>query len=131
MGRNEACDEKALYPSSYRRDLRNRLQILKQGSISVDEYFEEMELLLIRSDIREDEESRMVRFLHGLNDDIQVYRDVSISNFARSCGSSYSHRGESLARTWAVLWESICLNSMAPAAARCLCWWCSLSRCCN
>jgi hypothetical protein len=44
-------------PSSYRRDLRNRLQTLKQGSKSVDEYFKEMELLLIRSDIREDEES--------------------------------------------------------------------------
>jgi hypothetical protein len=57
-------------PSSYRRDLHNRLQTLKQGSKSVDKYFEEMELLLIRSDIREDEESRMVRFLHGLNDDI-------------------------------------------------------------
>jgi hypothetical protein len=52
--------------SSYHRDLRNRLQTLKQGSKSVDEYFKEMELLLIRSDIREDEELRMARFLHGL-----------------------------------------------------------------
>ncbi|WVZ80568.1 hypothetical protein U9M48_028035 [Paspalum notatum var. saurae] len=33
-------------PSSYQRDLRNRLQILKQGKRSVDEYFKAMELLL-------------------------------------------------------------------------------------
>jgi hypothetical protein len=33
-------------PSSYRHDLCNRLQTLKQGSKSVDEYFKEMELIL-------------------------------------------------------------------------------------
>jgi hypothetical protein len=49
---------------------------LKQGSKSVDEYFKEMEVLLIRSDIREDEESRMARFLHGLNDDISSFVEM-------------------------------------------------------
>jgi hypothetical protein len=34
-------------PSSYQRDLRNRLQMLKQGKRSVDEYYKEMELLLL------------------------------------------------------------------------------------
>jgi hypothetical protein len=63
-------------PSSYRRDLRNRLQTLKQGSKLVDEYFKEMELLLIRSDIREDEGSGMARFLHGLNDDISSFVEM-------------------------------------------------------
>jgi len=43
-------------PSSYYRDLRNRLQTLRQGSKSVDDYFKEMELLFVRSGIREDEE---------------------------------------------------------------------------
>ena len=42
--------------SSYYRDLRNRLQTLRQGSKFVDGYFREMELLLVRSGIREDEE---------------------------------------------------------------------------
>jgi len=42
-------------PSSYQRDLRNRLQTLRQESKSVDDYFKEMELLLVRSRIREDE----------------------------------------------------------------------------
>jgi hypothetical protein len=63
-------------PSSYWRDLHNRLQTLKQGSKLVDEYIKEMELLLIRSDIREDEESRMARFLHGLDDDISSFVEM-------------------------------------------------------
>ena len=42
--------------SRYYRDLRNRLQTLRQGSKFVDYYFREMELLLVRSGIREDEE---------------------------------------------------------------------------
>jgi hypothetical protein len=63
-------------PSSYRRDLHNWLQTLKQGSKSVDEYFKDMELLLIRSDIREDEGSRMARFLHGLNDAISSFVEM-------------------------------------------------------
>ena len=42
-------------PSSYQRGFRNRLQTLRQGSKSVNDYFKEMELLLVRSGIREDE----------------------------------------------------------------------------
>jgi hypothetical protein len=52
------------------------LQTLKQGSKLVDKYVKEMELLLIRSDIREDEESRMARFLHGLSDDISSFVEM-------------------------------------------------------
>jgi hypothetical protein len=63
-------------PSSHQRDLRNRLQILKQGSKSVDDYFKEMKLLLIRSGIREDEESKMARFLHGLNTEISDFVEM-------------------------------------------------------
>lgn len=63
-------------PSSYQRDLRNRLQALRQGSKMVDEYYKEMELLLIRTRIREDVESQMARFLHGLNDDISSFVEM-------------------------------------------------------
>jgi len=42
--------------SSYQHDLRNRLQMLKQGKRSVDEYYKEMELLLVQIGIREDPE---------------------------------------------------------------------------
>jgi hypothetical protein len=57
-------------PSSYQRDVRNRLQVLKQGKRSFDEYYKEMELLLVHAKIREDPKSKMARFLGGLNEDI-------------------------------------------------------------
>jgi hypothetical protein len=63
-------------PSSHQHDIRNRLQILKQGSKSVGDYFKEMELLLIRLGIREDEESKMARFLHGLNTKISDFVEM-------------------------------------------------------
>jgi hypothetical protein len=43
-------------PSSYQRDLRNRLQMFKQGKRLVDDYYKEMELLLVQAGIREDPE---------------------------------------------------------------------------
>ncbi|XP_019435376.1 PREDICTED: uncharacterized protein LOC109341859 [Lupinus angustifolius] len=58
-------------PSSYQRDIHNKLQRLTQGSKSVDEYFKEMELALLRSNFEEDREATMARFLHGLNQEIQ------------------------------------------------------------
>ena len=60
-------------PSHYHRDLHNKLRRLTQGNKSVDEYFKEMEVSLIRADISEEREATMARFLHGLNSDI---RDV-------------------------------------------------------
>jgi hypothetical protein len=63
-------------PSSYQRDLRNRLQLLKQGKKSIDEYFKEMELLLVRTGIREDPKSTMARFLGGLNEEISGFVEM-------------------------------------------------------
>jgi hypothetical protein len=63
-------------PSSYQPDLQNRLQLLKQGKKLVDEYFMEMELLLVRTGIREDLESTMARFLGGLNEEISGFVEM-------------------------------------------------------
>ena len=63
-------------PSSFQRDLRNRLQMLKQGKRIVDEYYKEMELLLVRAGIREDAESKMARFLGGLNEEISSFVEM-------------------------------------------------------
>jgi hypothetical protein len=52
------------------------LQLLKQGKKSVDEYFKEMELLLVRTRIREDLESTMARFLGGLNEEISGFVEM-------------------------------------------------------
>jgi len=63
-------------PSSYQRDLRNRLQMLKQGKRSVNEYYKEMELLLVQTGIREDLESKIARFLGGLNEEIAGFVEM-------------------------------------------------------
>jgi len=63
-------------PSNYQRDLRNRLQMLKQGKRSVDEYYKEMELLLVWTGIREDPESKMARFLGGLSEEIAGFVEM-------------------------------------------------------
>jgi len=47
-----------------------KLQGLNQGSRSVDEYFKEMEIAMMRANVIEDREATMARFLNGLNRDI-------------------------------------------------------------
>ena len=52
-------------PSCYHRELHNKLQRITQGSRSVDEYFKEMEVAMIRANVVEEREATMVRFLYG------------------------------------------------------------------
>jgi hypothetical protein len=47
-----------------------------QGKRSVDEYFKEMELMLVWTRIREDPESTMARFLGGLNEEISGFVEM-------------------------------------------------------
>jgi hypothetical protein len=47
-------------------------ECLSQGTRTVDEYYKEMESLLVCSRIHEDEYSKMARFLYSLNNDISV-----------------------------------------------------------
>ena len=54
----------------YHRDLHNRLQTLTQGSMTVEDYFKEMEMAMMRADVHEDLEATMARFLRGLREDI-------------------------------------------------------------
>src|SRR3954471_18208101 len=65
------CDMKAIMkarfvPTNYLRTIYDKLQQLKQGTMSVDAYYMEMELLLQRARIREEVEQTMQCFLHGL-----------------------------------------------------------------
>ncbi|XP_068653867.1 uncharacterized protein [Aristolochia californica] len=57
-------------PSHYYRDLYRKLQSLYQGNRSVDEYYKEMEMAMIRANVEEDREATMARFLNGLNREI-------------------------------------------------------------
>ncbi|XP_073355047.1 uncharacterized protein [Aegilops tauschii subsp. strangulata] len=69
-------------PRHYRHDIFDKLQNLRQGKLSVEEYHKEMEKAMIRANIHEDEEQSMARFLYGLDPnvkqvvDLQPYRNV-------------------------------------------------------
>uniref|UniRef100_A0A2N9F1F1 RNA-directed DNA polymerase n=1 Tax=Fagus sylvatica TaxID=28930 RepID=A0A2N9F1F1_FAGSY len=56
--------------SHYYKDLYQKLQSLTQGYRSMDDYYKEMEIALIRANVEEDREATMARFLNGLNRDI-------------------------------------------------------------
>ncbi|PKI44882.1 hypothetical protein CRG98_034830 [Punica granatum] len=72
----ETCEEmktvmrRRFVPSYYYRDLHLKLQSLRQGTRSVEDYHKEMEIALIQANIEEDEEANMARFLCGLNQEI-------------------------------------------------------------
>ncbi|KAK1681486.1 hypothetical protein QYE76_042334 [Lolium multiflorum] len=51
----------------YKTDLFNKLQKLKQGTKTVEEFFKEMELTMMRANIQESENQTIARFFNGLN----------------------------------------------------------------
>ena len=53
-------------PTNYLRSVFDKLTQLKQGTMSVDEYYMEMEMLMQRARVRESIEMTLQRFLHGL-----------------------------------------------------------------
>ncbi|XP_029126278.1 uncharacterized protein LOC109793894 [Cajanus cajan] len=59
--------------ASYARDVKFKLQKLSQGTKGVEEYYKELDLLIMQANIEEDPELTMARFINGLNNDI---RDV-------------------------------------------------------
>ena len=61
---------KRFVPKHYHRELTQKLQYLRQGSKSVDDYYKEMEVLMTRVDLVEEEETTMARFLAGLNKEL-------------------------------------------------------------
>ncbi|PKI62327.1 hypothetical protein CRG98_017328 [Punica granatum] len=63
--------KKRFVPCYYYRELYNKLQSLRQGNRSVEEYCKEMEVAMIRANVKNDREATMARFLTGLNREIQ------------------------------------------------------------
>jgi hypothetical protein len=61
---------KRFVPSYYYRELYKKLQGLRQGSQSVEDYYKEMEIAMIHANVEEDREATMARFLLGLNREI-------------------------------------------------------------
>lgn len=58
-------------PTHYHLDLHQKLRRLRQGTKSVEDYYHEMEILMIKADVDEPMDANMSRFLSGLNRDIQ------------------------------------------------------------
>ncbi|KAJ4708851.1 Mutant gag-pol polyprotein [Melia azedarach] len=67
---------KKFIPNHYYRDLHRKLQGLVQGSISVEDYYKEMEIAMIRANIEEDREVTMARFISGLNKEVADVVDL-------------------------------------------------------
>jgi hypothetical protein len=62
--------KKRYVPKHYYRELFNRLKMITQGNKIVEEYQKELEVVMIITNVNEDEEVTMSRFLNGLNRDI-------------------------------------------------------------
>jgi hypothetical protein len=58
-------------PKHYRRDLFDKLQNLRQGNLSVEDYYREMEKAMIRANVYEDEEQSIAHSMSGLHHNIQ------------------------------------------------------------
>ena len=57
-------------PSHYHRDLHKKLQTRTQGSMSVEDYYKEFEIAMIKTNVEEDCVATMVRFIGGLKKEI-------------------------------------------------------------
>lgn len=66
MGWIKSLDEEEAIPNYYHRDLHQKLQTLIQGNMSIEGYFKEMEMVMMRANIQEDLEATMAGFLNGL-----------------------------------------------------------------
>ena len=69
---------KRYVPTSYNRTMRQKLQGLSQGNLTVEEYYKEMEMALVKANIEEESKDTMARFLNGLNPKI---RDVELQEY--------------------------------------------------
>jgi len=67
-------------PPNYARDMLNKLQRLRQGTNSVEEYFQELQIGMLRCGLVENDDAAMARFLGGLNREIQDVLDYEEYN---------------------------------------------------
>ena len=58
-------------PPHFRKDLMLTLQRFQHGTLNVDEYYKELETLVLKIELEESEEAVISRFMSGLRKDIQ------------------------------------------------------------
>ena len=84
------CMESRFVPPYYQRDLRLKLQSLKQGDKGVEKYYQELLIGLAHCSIHEDDDATATRFFGGLNCDIQDILDYKDWNRFFPIVSSFS-----------------------------------------
>ncbi|KAF7835011.1 putative gag-pol polyprotein [Senna tora] len=67
---------KKYIPSYYYRELNRKLRMFTQGSLAVDEYVHELDLLKMRAGVQEGEEASMTRIIDGLRGEIRDKVDM-------------------------------------------------------
>src|SRR4051812_44406846 len=92
-------------PTNYLRTFFDKIQQLRQGSMTVDAYYMEMEMLLQRARVREPVEMTMQRFLHGLKFTIkrivrhhQYYTMNDLLHLAREAKSQLAEEAQMKAK---------------------------------
>ncbi|XP_051113149.1 uncharacterized protein LOC127239159 [Andrographis paniculata] len=76
--------QRKFVPPHHHHEVLRKLEGLKQGSRTVDEYHKELEMLLKQADVDDDPERIMARFFNGLNqeiaDSLEMYHYVDFEN---------------------------------------------------
>ena len=76
-------------PPHYIKELHRKLQIISQGSKSVEAYYREMWVALTRANIVESEEATMARFIDGLHprirDIVELHDHASMDSLLHQC----------------------------------------------
>ncbi|CAA7056978.1 unnamed protein product [Microthlaspi erraticum] len=81
-------------PSYYQRELHSKLRRLTQGSKTVEEYFQEMEGMIMRANVIEDREATMSRFLGGLNREIQDVWRCKTADVSKRLQTGFTPKSE-------------------------------------
>ena len=61
---------KRFISAHYYKEIYWQLTVITRGNRRVEEYYKEMETLMLKVDVKEDDEVTMARFLNGLNRNI-------------------------------------------------------------
>ena len=66
----KAVMRRRFVPNYYHRDFHIKLQTPTQGFMSVEDYYKEIDIAMIRANVEEDREATMARFIGGLKKEI-------------------------------------------------------------
>ncbi|KAL1217923.1 hypothetical protein V5N11_001814 [Cardamine amara subsp. amara] len=77
-------------PTHYHRELHQKLRRLSQGSRNMEDYFQEMEKLMLKADVDEPSDATMARFLSGMNRELQDRMEMqSYTTVEEMCTRQY------------------------------------------